>query len=102
MTNSQKAKPSGLYLRPCMPIAPATIRTVSFQSDPDAEARQREHEREHARHTRLLKRRADSFKRILDNVPPTFTAPQLRVLLRALVHVSPLSPRRRRSCILLD
>jgi ParB family chromosome partitioning protein len=58
-----------------------------IQNDPDAEARQREHEKEHARRTRLLKRRADSFNRILDNAPVTFTAPQLRVLLRALVHI---------------
>ena len=60
-----------------------------IQIDPDAEARQREHEKEQARRTRLLKRRADSFKRILDNAPATFTAPQLRVLLRALVHIDP-------------
>jgi ParB family transcriptional regulator, chromosome partitioning protein len=60
-----------------------------IQIDPDAEARQREHEREQARRTRLLKRRADSFNRILDNAPATFTAPQLRVLLRALVHIDP-------------
>jgi ParB family chromosome partitioning protein len=44
---------------------------------------------EQARRTRLLKRRADSFKRILDNAPATLTAPQLRVLLRALVHIDP-------------
>ncbi len=60
-----------------------------IQIDPDAEARQREHEKEQARRTRLLKRRADSFNRILDNAPATFTAPQLRVLLRALVHIDP-------------
>jgi ParB family chromosome partitioning protein len=60
-----------------------------IQIDPDAEARQREHEREQARRARLLKRRANSFKRILDTAPATFTAPQLRVLLRALVHIDP-------------
>src|ERR1700744_1281006 len=60
-----------------------------IQIDPDAEARQREHEREQARRTRELKRRAESFKRILDTAPATFTAPQLRVLLRALVHIDP-------------
>jgi ParB family transcriptional regulator, chromosome partitioning protein len=60
-----------------------------IQIDPDAEARQREHEREQARRTRELKRRADSFQRILDNAPATFTASQLRVLLRALVHIDP-------------
>ena len=60
-----------------------------IQIDPDAEARQREHEKEQARRTRLLKRRADSFNRILDHAQVTFTAPQLRVLLRALVHIDP-------------
>ena len=58
-------------------------------TDPNAEARQREHEKEEARRKRLLKRRAESFNRILDNAPATFTAPQLRVLLRALVHIDP-------------
>jgi ParB family transcriptional regulator, chromosome partitioning protein len=61
----------------------------AIQIDPEAEARQREHEKEQARRTRLLKRRADSFNRILDNAPATFTAPQLRVLLRALIHMDP-------------
>jgi ParB family transcriptional regulator, chromosome partitioning protein len=60
-----------------------------IQIDPDAEARQREYEKEQARRKRLIKRRADSFDRILDNAPATFTAPQLRVLLRALVHIDP-------------
>jgi ParB family chromosome partitioning protein len=60
-----------------------------IQIDPGAEARQREHEKEQARRTRLLKRRADSFNRILDTAPATFTAPQLRVLLRALIHIDP-------------
>ncbi len=60
-----------------------------IQVDPAAEAIQREHEKEQARRTRLLKRRADSFNRILDNAPATFTAPQLRVLLRALVRIDP-------------
>ena len=60
-----------------------------IQIDPEAEARQREQQSEQARRTRLLKRRADSFNRILDNAPATFTAPQLRVLLRALVHIDP-------------
>ena len=60
-----------------------------IQIDPDAEARQREHEKEQARRTRLLNCRADSFNRILDKSPAPFTAPQLRVLLRALVHIDP-------------
>jgi ParB family transcriptional regulator, chromosome partitioning protein len=60
-----------------------------IQIDPDAEARQQEHEKELARRKRLLKRRAESFNRILDNAPVAFTATQLRVLLRALVHIDP-------------
>jgi ParB family chromosome partitioning protein len=60
-----------------------------IQIDPDAEVRQREHEKEQGRRKRLLKRRAESFNRIVDNAPLTFTAPQLRVLLRALVHIDP-------------
>lgn len=55
--------------------------------DPEAETRQRELDKEQARRKRLLKRRAESFNRILDNAPAAFTGPQLRVLLRALVHI---------------
>ena len=47
--------------------------------DPDAEARQREFEKEQAKRKRILKRRTESFNRILDNAPPTFSGPQLRV-----------------------
>jgi ParB family transcriptional regulator, chromosome partitioning protein len=57
--------------------------------DPEAEARQREIEKEQAKRKRLLKRRTESFNRILDNAPATFNGPQLRVLLRALVHTDP-------------
>lgn len=53
--------------------------------DPDAEARRKEHEKEQARRSRLEKDRAETFSRILENVPATFTAPQLRVLLRAFI-----------------
>ena len=60
-----------------------------IQIDPDADERQRRHEKEQARRKRLLKRRAESFNRIVENAPSTFTAPQLRVLLRALVHIDP-------------
>ena len=55
--------------------------------DPEAEARQREFEREQARRKRLLKRRTDSFNRILDSAPAVFTGPQLRVLLRAFIQI---------------
>lgn len=60
-----------------------------IQIDPDAEERQRKHEKEQARRKRLLKSRAECFKRIVDNAPSIFTAPQIRVLLRALVHIDP-------------
>jgi ParB family transcriptional regulator, chromosome partitioning protein len=53
--------------------------------DPDAEARRKEHEKEQARRRRLEKDRAETFSRILENVPAIFTAPQLRVLLRAFI-----------------
>jgi hypothetical protein len=55
--------------------------------DPEAEARQREFEKEQAQRKRLLKRRTESFNRILDNAPTSFTAPQLRALLPALIHI---------------
>jgi ParB family transcriptional regulator, chromosome partitioning protein len=55
--------------------------------DPDAEERQKQHEKEQARRKRLMKQRAETFNRILDSAPTTFTAPQLRVLLRALIHI---------------
>jgi ParB family chromosome partitioning protein len=53
--------------------------------DPEAEARRKEHEKEQARRRHLEKDRAETFSRILENAPPTFTAPQLRVLLRAFI-----------------
>jgi ParB family chromosome partitioning protein len=55
--------------------------------DPEAEARQREIEKEQAQRKRLLKRRTESFNRILDNAPASFTGPQLRVFLRALINI---------------
>jgi hypothetical protein len=53
--------------------------------DPDAEARRKEHEKEQARRRRLEKDRAETFSRILQNVPANFTAPHLRVLLCAFI-----------------
>ena len=64
------------------PECPVHHPHLVIQIDPDAEARQREHEKEQAHRKRLLKRRAESFNRILDNA-------QLRVLLRALIHLDP-------------
>jgi hypothetical protein len=55
--------------------------------DPDAEARQKQHEKEQARRKRLTKQRAETLDDILDRAPATFTAPQLRVLIRALIHI---------------
>jgi ParB family chromosome partitioning protein len=55
--------------------------------DPQAEARQREFEKEQAQRKRVLKRRTESLNRILDNAPTTFSGPQLRVLLRALISI---------------
>ena len=55
--------------------------------DPKAEARQRKFEKEQAQRKRILKRRTESFNRILDNAPRTFTGPQLRVFLRGLIDV---------------
>jgi ParB family transcriptional regulator, chromosome partitioning protein len=57
--------------------------------DPEAEARQREIEKEQAKRKRLQKRRTESFNRVLDNAPATFNGPHLRVLLRALIHIDP-------------
>jgi hypothetical protein len=51
-----------------------------------AEARQKQHEKEQARRKRLMKQRAETLDHILDSAPATFTAPQLRVLIRALIH----------------
>jgi ParB family chromosome partitioning protein len=53
--------------------------------DADAEARRKQHEKEQARRRHLEKDRAETFSRILENVPASFTAPQLRVLLRAFI-----------------
>jgi ParB family chromosome partitioning protein len=55
--------------------------------DPEAEARQREFEKEQAQRKRLLKRRTEAFNRILDNAPTTFNGPQLRIFLRALINI---------------
>jgi ParB family transcriptional regulator, chromosome partitioning protein len=55
--------------------------------DPEAEARQREFEKEQAQRKRLLKRRTEAFNRILVNAPASFTGPQLRTFLRALINI---------------
>ena len=53
------------------------------------ERQQQEEEAEHERRDRLRKQREATFERILENAPETFTAAQLRVLLRAIVNLDP-------------
>jgi ParB family transcriptional regulator, chromosome partitioning protein len=53
------------------------------------ERREQEYEAERARKEELQRARTASFERILQNAPATFTAAQLRVLLRALVNLDP-------------
>ena len=55
--------------------------------DPESEHWRREREKEQERRKRLMKRRSEIFTRILQNAPRTFTAPQLRVLLRAFITI---------------
>jgi hypothetical protein len=53
-------------------------------------ARRKEHEKEQVRRRHLEKNRAETFSRILENVPATFTAPQWRMLLRAFITCDPI------------
>lgn|GEM_PF-1411183 len=53
------------------------------------EKEQGENEAERNRRAEILKARQTTFERILENVPPTFTAAQLRVFLRALCNLDP-------------
>ncbi len=62
---------------------------MSFKSTLKQKRDNESTKKEQARRKRLLKRRTESFNRILENAPATFTSPQLRVLLRALVHIDP-------------
>jgi nucleotide-binding universal stress UspA family protein len=55
--------------------------------DPETEQRRPEHEEQQERRKRLMTRRAETFDRILEHVPSSFPAPQLRVLLRAFVTI---------------
>ena len=55
----------------------------------ETEQREQEYEAEQTRKEEQRKSRSATFERILDNAPPSFTAPQLRVLLRALVNLDP-------------
>jgi ParB family chromosome partitioning protein len=53
------------------------------------EQQQKEFEAEQTRKDKLRKTRDATFERIVANAPATFTAPQLRVLLRAIVNLDP-------------
>jgi len=53
------------------------------------ERQQKEYEAEQVRRDKQRKGRQETFERILANAPLVFTAPQLRVLLRALVNLDP-------------
>lgn len=55
------------------------------------ERQQKEFEAEQKRREKLTKARAATFDRILDNAPAMFTAAQLRIFLRLLVHIDPYS-----------
>jgi ParB family chromosome partitioning protein len=53
------------------------------------EREQQEYEAEQSRREELRKSRAAAFERIVANAPAAFTPAQLRVLLRAIVHLDP-------------
>ncbi len=55
----------------------------------EEEQREQEYEAERARKEELKTARTAAFERIVQNAPATFTAAQLRVLLRALVNLDP-------------
>ena len=53
------------------------------------EREEEEREAEFAKRDKLRKKRDATFERIVAEAPPVFTAPQLRVILRALVNLDP-------------
>jgi pimeloyl-ACP methyl ester carboxylesterase len=53
------------------------------------EREEQEREAEHERRDQLRKQREATFEQMLENAPETFTAAQLRVLLRAIVNLDP-------------
>jgi len=55
------------------------------------ERQQKEYEAEQKRREKLSKARTATFDRILDKAPAMFTAAQLRIFLRLLVHIDPYS-----------
>ncbi len=53
------------------------------------ERQQQEYEAEHTRRAELRRARLDTFESILGHAPATFTAPQLRIFLAALINLDP-------------
>ena len=53
------------------------------------EREEQQREAEFAKRDKLRKKREATFERIVTEAPPVFTAPQLRVILRALVNLDP-------------
>ena len=53
------------------------------------EREEKEREADFAKRDKLRKKREATFERIVAEAPPVFTAPQLRVILRALVNLDP-------------
>lgn len=53
------------------------------------ERQQKEYEAEQARREKLRKARVATFDRIVEEAPATFSAEQLRVFLRLLIHINP-------------
>lgn len=77
-------------LPPTMPPPPEAEqerRAEAFREQRQRE--EQEYEAEQTRKEEQRKVRAATFERILENAPATFTASQLRVLLRALVNLDP-------------
>lgn len=55
------------------------------------ERQQQEYQAEQKRREELIKARAATFERVLDQAPAMFTAVQLRTFLRLLIHIDPYS-----------
>ena len=78
------------------PSTSSAARTIEAEQDRKAEERRLEQEREDAEYEarqaereQLRNQREATFERLIADAPEAFTAPQLRVLLRALVNLDP-------------
>jgi ParB family chromosome partitioning protein len=76
--------------------APAMTPAHEYETEEQAAERQSEfgrqraeYEAEQNRRAEILKTRQATFERIVANAPPMFTVAQLRLLLRALIHLDP-------------